>query len=186
MSDGSLVRAVRSISAIGRGAMAYFISVGVFLAWAILVAASDIRYRRIPNSLVFGGVAAAFASALCGASPFGIAPLHALLGMLVGMACLLPFFVARVMGAADVKVFAALGAWCGVHGLLWLWIAASLVACLHALAVLLLTRTPLRALRGRSAPTLALGRYRATPYGACLAIPAALWLVCVATAGGVR
>ncbi|AFQ48334.1 A24 family peptidase [Burkholderia cepacia] len=166
--------------------MAYLFSIGAFLAWAVLVAASDIRSRRIPNLLVAGGLVAALASAFYGVNPFGVVRVQALLGMLVGLLGLLPFFFLRVMGAADVKVFAVLGAWCGVHGLLWLWIAASLAAGIHALAVLLLSRTPLGALWRRDAPTLTLGRYRATPYGACLAIPAAVWLVCLVAGGGVR
>ncbi|KVC45122.1 A24 family peptidase [Burkholderia diffusa] len=166
--------------------MAYLFSIGAFLAWAVLVTASDIRFRRIPNSLVVGGLVAAFASVFCGANPFGIVRVQALLGMFVGLVGLLPFFFLGVMGAADVKVFAVLGAWCGVHGLLWLWIVASLVAGIHAFAVLLLSRTPLGMLWRRGAPALTFGRYRATPYGACLAVPAAVWLVCLVAGGSVR
>ena len=166
--------------------MAHFFSIGTFLVWAVLVAGSDIRSRRIPNSLIAGGLVAAFASALCSVNPFGVVPVQALLGMLVGMVCLFPFFLLRMMGAADVKVFAVLGAWCGLHGLLWLWIAASLVAGIHALAVLLLSRTALRTLWQRDTPALMLGRYRATPYGACLAIPPAVWLICLVAGGGAR
>ena len=166
--------------------MAYLFSIGAFLAWAVLVTASDIRSRRIPNLLVVGGLVAAFASAFCGANPFGIVRVQALLGTFVGLVGLLPFFFPGVMGAADVKVFAVLGAWCGVHGLMWLWIAASLAAGIHALAVLLLSRTTLGTLWRRGPPALTIGRYRATPYGACLAIPAAVWLVCLVAGGGVR
>ncbi|KUZ40736.1 prepilin peptidase [Burkholderia territorii] len=166
--------------------MANLFSFGAFLAWAVLVTACDIRSRRIPNLLVVGGLIAALASAFSGANPFGIVRIQALLGMFVGLVGLLPFFFLRVMGAADVKVFAVLGAWCGVHGLMWLWIAASVAAGIHALAVLLLSRTSLGTLWRRGAPALTLGRYRATPYGACLVVPAAVWLVCLVAGGSAR
>ncbi|WP_194326217.1 prepilin peptidase, partial [Escherichia coli] len=73
-------------------------------AWAVLVALEDIRHRRIPNSLVIGGFVSAFL--LSGHNPFGISVNQALIGVLIGFVSLFPFFVLRVMGAADVKVFA--------------------------------------------------------------------------------
>ncbi|WP_077241898.1 prepilin peptidase, partial [Burkholderia cenocepacia] len=117
------------------------------------------------------------------ASPFGISVHQAVVGMLVGLIGLIPFFLLRVMGAADVKIFAVLGIWCGAHALLWLWVAASLAAGLHALALMLLSRTLLGGLWRQRRPTLILGRYRATPYAACLAVPAAAWLIYLIATG---
>jgi len=166
--------------------MAYLFSIAVFLAWATLVAAGDIRFRRVANSLVVAGLIAAFSSTFANANPFGVFPNRALIGMLVGLASLFPFFAFRVMGAADVKVFAVLGAWCGVHALFWLWVIASLVAGTHALGLMVLSRTPLGALWQRRAPAFALGGHRSTPYAACLAVPAAIWLVHLVASGSVR
>jgi prepilin peptidase CpaA len=76
---------------------------------------SDVRSRRIPNGIVtalaLGGIGYAFAT---------MAPLaaleHALGGTAVGLAVWLPFWLARVLGAGDVKLAAAAGAWLGVAG----------------------------------------------------------------------
>jgi prepilin peptidase CpaA len=166
--------------------MAHFVFSGVFLAWMTFVAASDIRFRRISNALVMVGLTGALAGAFIGANPFGISAMQAALGMLAGLVGLFPFFLLRVMGAADVKIFAVLGAWCGAHALLWLWVAASVAAGIHALVVMLLSRTPIGALWRRGAPALTLGGYRATPYAACVAVPAAAWLVYLVATGSVR
>ncbi|MGU7769344.1 A24 family peptidase [Burkholderia sp. MR1-5-21] len=166
--------------------MAHLFSISIFFAWATLVAAGDIRFRRVQNPLVLAGLIAALASAFAGANPFGVSTDRALIGMLVGLVGLFPFFAFRVMGAADVKVFAVLGAWCGMHALLWLWVVASLAAGVHALALVMLSHTPLNALWQRGTPTMALGARRATPYAACLVAPAAIWLAYLVVTGGAR
>ncbi|NTZ05894.1 A24 family peptidase [Burkholderia metallica] len=166
--------------------MGHLIFSGVFLTWAGLVTVSDIRFRRISNALVVAGVIAGFGGACVASNPFGISVHQAVVGMLVGLIGLMPFFLLRVMGAADVKIFAVLGVWCGAHALLWLWVVASLAAGLHALALMLLTRSSFGGLRGQREPVLILGRYRATPYAACLAVPAAAWLVYLVAIEGVR
>ncbi|CAI8696325.1 prepilin peptidase [Burkholderia pyrrocinia] len=166
--------------------MAYLIFSGAFLAWVTFVAASDIRFRRISNSLVLTGLIVGFGGATFNANPFGISLFQAMLGMLAGLVGLFPFFMLRLMGAADVKIFAVLGAWCGAHALLWLWVAASLAAGVHAIVLILLSRTSLGTLWRRGEPALVLGKYRATPYAACLAIPAAAWLVYLVATEGVR
>ncbi|KWI29534.1 hypothetical protein WM04_19560 [Burkholderia ubonensis] len=150
--------------------MALLFSIGIFFAWAMLVALGDIRFRRVPNTLVVAGLIAGFASTFAHANPFGIFPRQALIGMLVGAVSLFPFFAFRVMGAADVKVFAVLGAWCGAHALFWLWAVASIAAGVHALALM----------------AMSLGGRRATPYAACLVAPAAGWLAHLVASGGVQ
>src|SRR5258707_9296688 len=117
------------------------VSVGIllFIAWAAVVAVSDCRRRRISNPVVVAGLAAAFACAFLQCGPFGVSLTQAAIGALVGLAALLPFFALGVMGAADVKVFAVLGAWCGMHALPGLWMAASLAAGVHALWLLIAT-----------------------------------------------
>ncbi|MDR0242006.1 MAG: prepilin peptidase [Burkholderia sp.] len=166
--------------------MAHFIFSGVFLAWAALVATSDIRFRRVSNSLVLAGLVCGLGGAYLNASPFGILPKQAMIGLLVGLAAFFPLFLLRVMGAADVKIFAVIGVWCGPNALLWIWIVGSLAAGIHAVALLLLSRTSIGALWRRDTPAMALGRYRATPYVACLAAPAAAWVVFLVATGAVR
>jgi prepilin peptidase CpaA len=148
----------------------------LFIAWAITVAVCDLKSRRIPNALAITGLVAASGCAFAGRVPFGIAPPDAALGAVAGCLVLLPFFMLRVMGAADVKVFAVLGAWCGVRALPGLWLAASLLAGIHAVALLVVTRTPVATMLRSRAPTFELKGHRATPYGTCLTLSALAWL----------
>ncbi|TGN95067.1 MULTISPECIES: A24 family peptidase [unclassified Burkholderia] len=157
--------------------MAHLLCGGIFLAWATLVGTADIRCRRIPNSLVIAGLAGALVGAVIGGNPFGVTALQSLAGASVGVVCFSPLFALRVMGAADVKVFGVLGAWCGVQALPWFWIIASIAAGLHALWLMVLSRTSIAMLCKRSTPAMALGGRRATPYAAFLVIPAAVWLL---------
>lgn len=164
----------------------------VFAAWAALVAWSDCRYRRVTNGLVAIGAAAAFACAAMHTAPFGVAPGRAALGALVGILALLPFFAIGVMGAADVKVFAVLGAWCGASALLSLWIAASIAAAVHALWLLVASRVhgladaPVWSPWRSGQPTFALGARRATPYAALLVGAALLHLLVRVLQGAVH
>lgn len=140
----------------------------VFICWAAAVALSDCRYRRVSNGLVATGLVAAAVCSVTQAGPFPVAPLQAAGGAALGFAVLLPFFLLGVMGAADVKVFAALGAWCGVHALIGLWVLASLAAALHALALIVMARRSRQPWRTANAPTFAVGARRAAPYAALL------------------
>lgn len=82
------------------------------LVIALVAAGWDIRTRRIPNMLVLmGAVAGLFYHAFSGA---GI--LHALEGLGVGLAIMLPLYLLRAMGAGDVKLVAMLGTWLGPSG----------------------------------------------------------------------
>jgi prepilin peptidase CpaA len=158
----------------------------LLVAWSVAVALCDCRSRRIPNSLVVAGLAAALAVTLWQRSPFNVSVTQAALGAAVGLIVLLPFFALGVMGAADVKVFAVLGAWCGMHALLGLWVAASLLGGVHAGWVLISTRTRLASLGRHGSPTFAVGEKRATPYAACLTGSALAWLALQTLAGSVR
>lgn len=149
---------------------------GAFVVWAALVAINDIRFRRIRNSLTIAGLVGALLCAFANENPFGISLAQALIGALCGLICLLPFFALRVMGAADVKIFAVMGAWCGTQALLWIWIVASFAACVHALWVMFLSRMSVGELFGRGMPTMVVGNRRATPYAAFLVMPAVGWL----------
>ncbi|MFT4246425.1 MAG: A24 family peptidase [Pseudomonas sp.] len=110
----------------------------------IQVVLSDLYARRVSNrALLVALLAGTVAIGLQGSgSP---PPLQALAGLLCGL-MLLPFYALRLMGAGDVKFFATLGFLLGWKPLLPIWIAASLIAGLHAIAILsasgLLNRVP--------------------------------------------
>jgi prepilin peptidase CpaA len=166
--------------------MIHLFSVGFFFAWATSVAIDDCRDRRIPNALVIAGLVAVFIFTVGRHNPFGTTLSGAVLGGVIGLVSLFPFFALRVMGAADVKVFAVLGAWCGIGALPWLWVAASIAAGVHALGVMVMTRTSFGMLWRAGTPTFALGARRSTPYAAFLVVPAACWLAYITYTGGAR
>lgn len=105
---------------------------------------------------------------------------------MVGLLALLPFFALGLMGAADVKVFAVLGAWCGMHALPGLWMAASLAAGVHALWLLITTRTRLAGFGRHAGATFEIGGKASTPYAAFLTVAAMLWLVLQTAGEGLR
>ena len=77
----------------------------------LLACIPDLRTRRIPNALTFGAaaVALAFHAATGGLPGLGMS----VGGWLLGVALFLPMFALRGMGAGDVKLLAAVGAWLG-------------------------------------------------------------------------
>ena len=84
----------------------------VFTAILVAAAIGDWRTRRIPNRLVA-------ILAVCGIA-FSVvrAPILGGLtqaggGLLTGLACWLPFYALGWLGAGDVKLYAAAGAWLG-------------------------------------------------------------------------
>src|SRR3990170_4623177 len=89
----------------------------IVLTVSLAAVAFDVRTRRIPNWLTFGAAAAAFgyAGLHSGLTGVGIG----VLGWLVGAALFFPFFALGGMGAGDVKLLAALGAWLGPTESVW-------------------------------------------------------------------
>lgn len=72
---------------------------------------TDIRDGRIPNALTFGAILVAFV--VHALLPQGSGLAHVSWGTLVGLAVFFPFFALGGMGAGDVKLMAAIGAWLG-------------------------------------------------------------------------
>lgn len=94
------------------------------LALGMLMAVEwDVREHRIPNILIlFVLLAGVFAHAvgpengrggIFNVFPGALGVGHALLGALAGLAIFLPLYLLRAMGAGDVKLMAALGAFVG-------------------------------------------------------------------------
>jgi prepilin peptidase CpaA len=79
-----------------------------------MAAYSDLRSHRIPNALSLCGVIGGIGLQCVAAGPQGLA--SGLLGAIVGLACFAPFYLLRAMGAGDVKLLAAAGAFLGPHG----------------------------------------------------------------------
>jgi prepilin peptidase CpaA len=78
---------------------------------ALVACVFDLYSRRIPNALTFGAAAVALvvAAALGGLSGAS----SSLTGLGVGLAVWLPIYALGGMGAGDVKLMAAIGAWLG-------------------------------------------------------------------------
>jgi prepilin peptidase CpaA len=80
-----------------------FLALSLGLAAAVVI---DARTRRIPNWLTGAIAGAGFGIAFGGG---GVTPLQALLGVLVGLALMLPGHLIGATGAGDVKLMAAVG-----------------------------------------------------------------------------
>lgn len=94
----------------------------IAIALAALASASDIRTRRIPNALTFGAAGAAL---LYWFSTLGLAgALTSAGGWGTACALFLPFFALGGLGAGDVKLAAAIGAWLGPADALWMSLMA--------------------------------------------------------------
>jgi prepilin peptidase CpaA len=83
----------------------------------VLASLSDLRTRRIPNSLTLG--AAIVAPMFFGVIVGWHAALWSVAGWCMGLLLFLPLFLLRGMGAGDVKLLAAFGAWLGPAGAWW-------------------------------------------------------------------
>ncbi len=99
----------------------------------------DVRTERIPNLLVAAGTVVALTFHAVNSGTFGL--LTSVGGLFIAMAMLLPFYITGVMGAGDVKLMAAVGAFTGVH-LALLAVGFSVgVGVLEAIAILVLRGT---------------------------------------------
>jgi len=100
-----------------------------------IAATTDIRTRRVPNVVTFGAAGAAFVF-------FGV--LHGTAGLAMsgagwaaGIGLFLPLFLLRGLGAGDVKLLGAVGAWLGPMGAVWSGFLSILAGGVLALVVAL-------------------------------------------------
>ena len=108
--------------------------VNVFVGTLLVLACvTDLRSRRIPNVLTGTAVVCAvvFHLATGGWSAAG----WSALGLCIGTVLFLPMFALRGMGAGDVKLLAAVGAWLGPGQVTTAAIATSIVGGVLALVV---------------------------------------------------
>jgi prepilin peptidase CpaA len=105
------------------------------IALAIVAAVWDLKSRRIPNFLTFGSALVAIVvHGYYGALP---AAGWSLIGWLIGVAFFLPFFALGGMGAGDVKLLAAIGAWLGPGATVWVALFSLICGGVLGLAVAL-------------------------------------------------
>ncbi|WP_130617055.1 A24 family peptidase [Dyella amyloliquefaciens] len=109
---------------------------------SILVVLSDLYARRVPNAWLMAAmllsVIVPIIEAPHGKMP---SCWPSLWGLGVGLVVMLPFYAVGWMGAGDVKLFAVLGLLLGVRCLPPIWLAASALTALHT-AVMVLLRVP--------------------------------------------
>jgi prepilin peptidase CpaA len=112
----------------------------VRLVCALLVVAAyiDGKQLRVPNWLTFPMV---FSGLIYSAWVGGWAGLgDGLLGMVVGLACLLPLYAVGGMGAGDVKLLAGVGAWMGVSTTFYAFCVSTVVGAVMAVLMVLYRR----------------------------------------------
>ena len=105
------------------------------LVLTLWIAWGDIRTRRIPNYLILGTAVAGLACNLIFHGWLGL--MGGVLGMLMGFGFLILPYLWGGMGAGDVKALAALGAWLGPVGTLFLFCYMGIAGGLMAVGVLL-------------------------------------------------
>jgi len=109
----------------------------VAIALGVVASFCDLRSRRIPNLLTFGGAAAAIIFSVFGHGVSGL--WISLGGWLAGVGLFLPFWLLGGMGAGDVKLLACLGAWLGPVATLYAALYASVAGGAMALVLALAT-----------------------------------------------
>lgn len=154
-----------------------------------LAALLDVRQRRIPNWISLGGMLAGLALWTWHAGLSGLS--ISLAGLLLGGALFLPFYIARGMGAGDVKLMGAVGAFLGPYHVLAATIVVALLGGVIAAWAAYrqkrlkaaLRDTLLVVLRQQSPKTLAqTTRHDAIPYGLAIASGTLIYLMLMAAA----
>jgi prepilin peptidase CpaA len=107
----------------------------VALALGSIACVTDVRSRRIPNLLTFGGAAAGLLFHAIYPGSAGL--MSAVEGWLIGAAFFFIPFALGGLGAGDVKLLAALGAWLGPAEIIRAGVYAALAGGVLALVVAL-------------------------------------------------
>jgi prepilin peptidase CpaA len=147
----------------------------------------DVRTRRIPNRLTFPAAALGVTTAIVAHG--GAGALSSAVGLFVGLALFFPFFALRGLGAGDVKLMGALGAWLGAFVVLGVAFYTTLAGGVLAIVLmlrhryggqavrnlrLLLTHWRVFGLRPLDALTLETSRGPKLPYALPIAVGLAL------------
>jgi len=104
------------------------------LAVSLVACVTDVRSRRIPNVLTFGAAGAAILFQLFTAGPQ--AALLSVAGWLVGVLLFAPVFALGGLGAGDLKLLGAIGAWLGPLKALYVVLLTGVAGGVMALVVM--------------------------------------------------
>jgi len=94
------------------GSLFRLLSGGVFSVLLVIACVTDVRWRRIPNALVLTLALTGFAFSVW-VEPWLVGLGRAMGGLALGFGIWIVFYVIGAIGAGDVKLFAAAGAWLG-------------------------------------------------------------------------
>lgn len=112
----------------------------VKLVCLVLIVAAwiDGKELRVPNWITFPMVLSGLVFNLCVEGWLGLGA--GLLGMVVGLLCLLPLYSVGGMGAGDVKLMAGMGAWLGWKLTFYAFCISTVVGAVMAVAMVLYGR----------------------------------------------
>lgn len=169
------------------GSFVHLAGGAVFTMLLVIGCISDLRSRKIPNELVLAILVTGLLFALVTSTDAWRAIGISLAGTAVGFAIWIVFYLIGVIGAGDVKFFAAAGAWLGPATTWHAALIAAIAGGVLAVAFLVmerrlgdvLRRTAMAASSGSLAdvPKMAAfpdTKHRPLPYGVALAIGALL------------
>ena len=105
------------------------------IALVLIACVPDLRTRRIPNVLTFGAALAGLVFHTVFEGWGGATT--SVLGWLLGVALFFPMFALRGMGAGDVKLLGAVGAWLGPGLVFWVALITSVAGGILGLIVAL-------------------------------------------------
>lgn len=110
--------------------------VTVFMIWAAWI---DGRQLRVPNWMTYPMI---LAGLVYNSYAFGFSGAQmAFIGMIVGLLTLLPLYAVGGMGAGDVKMMAAIGAWLGAVVTWYAFCVSVIVGALMAIAMVMWKRS---------------------------------------------
>jgi prepilin peptidase CpaA len=153
---------------------------------ALLGGGYDLLTRKIPNWITFSGAAVGLAAQIYFSGFVG--GLHSLWGMGVALLLFLPIYIFQYMGAGDVKLLMAVGAWLDGLAIFYVAVGAILVGALYAFVEILYRRRLLAVakntfsfLRSVFVPGLVvekikLDESRKFAFGICIALSTAIYI----------
>lgn len=164
------------------GSTISLVGFAIFATLLLCACVSDFQRRRIPNSVAALLAATGLAYSAAASTTPGHALLVSLGGLLLGLVLWLPLYLVRWMGAGDVKLFAAAGAWLGpartFEGALIGALAGGVLAIVWMLFVYGVNGTAATAAMAIANPRKVVNHgvdtksRRAIPYGVALAVGA--------------
>lgn len=116
----------------------------------------DLHARRIPNGLVGLGMVVAIA-VHCWLQGALQGLMFVLGGCLIGGGLLLPGYALRLLGAGDVKLMAAIGAFCGAYLAFDIFLGTAVISGVWSLATLIVRKQASRGIHAAASIVMSLG-----------------------------